>query len=117
MRGFVIFRPPELHLFTLNIKNPAQNNMDTKRQIVIEMVSRGMTVTEISKAVGMSRKSIYGIKKRFEERGTVERKKGQGRKRSVRTKAIVKAVKGRVQRNPVRTIRGMANQHCPQDRS
>ncbi len=107
-RGFMILWPPQLHWFALNIEHPAQNNIDIKCQIVVDMVSCRMTVTEMSKVLGLSQKAIYGIKKQFKERGMIERKKGQGQKRSMQTKVIVNADKGRIKRNLVCTIRGMA---------
>eukprot|EP00095_Tigriopus_kingsejongensis_P010191 maker-scaffold105_size367834-snap-gene-2.30 protein:Tk10191 transcript:maker-scaffold105_size367834-snap-gene-2.30-mRNA-1 annotation:"transposase" len=53
--------------------------------------------------------AVFDIRRRFREHGTTTRKSGQGRKRSVRTKAIIAAVQSRIKRNPVRTIRGIAN--------
>ena len=82
--------------------------MEAKRTIVLELLSRQKSPTSIARDLGISRQAVYNIKKRFDNRGTVKRKPGSGRKRSVRTKAMVKAVKGRILRNPVRTIRGIA---------
>lgn len=72
------------------------------------MSSRTKTVTEISRDLGLSRQAVYDIRKRLQLRGTLDRRPGQGRKRSIRTKSVIQAVKRRIKRNPIRTMRGMA---------
>ncbi|CAB4068464.1 unnamed protein product [Lepeophtheirus salmonis] len=74
------------------------DDMDVKYPIVVNMSSCRMTVTKICKSLGMSRRPIYAIKKRFEERGTVQRKK------SVWTRTDVLAIKVWIKGNPLRFL-------------
>uniref|UniRef100_A0A0K2U5H8 Paired domain-containing protein n=1 Tax=Lepeophtheirus salmonis TaxID=72036 RepID=A0A0K2U5H8_LEPSM len=82
--------------------------MEAKRNLVLEMLECQKTPTEIANDLKISRTAVYSIKKRFETQGTVARKSGQGRKRTVRTKALVIRVKNYLASNPMMTVRGTA---------
>ncbi len=88
--------------------NVFNDTMETKRKLVIEMMLHGKTPTEITKDLRISRMAVYSIKKQFQECGNLDRHCGQGRKRTAHTKTMLKATKGRIERNPVHMMRGMA---------
>ena len=81
-----------------------------KREAILAAVLAGKTNKEIQETVGVSRKTIFNVKRDLRERGTLQRKSGSGRRPSVVTKRLVNLIKSRVARNPIRTIRGMARE-------
>lgn len=52
--------------------------------------------------------TVYRIISKFKTTGSTERLPGQGRKRTARTAANIKAVRERIRRNPVRSMRKIA---------
>lgn len=81
-----------------------------KTSSVPDLLHAGVSPTAIARQLGISRRSIYKIKKKMELTGTNERKAGSGRKRSARTKSVIDKVKSRLKRNPVRSMRKMAKE-------
>ena len=56
----------------------------------------------------VSAKTVYNVKKRFEDGKGLGHQSGAGRPKSVTTPRLINAIKSRVARNPVQTMRGMA---------
>ena len=81
-----------------------------KTLAVPEFLRAGLTPTQIAKQLGISRYAIYKIKNKLKSIGTDSRKPGSGRPRSARTKDIIRKVKQRIKRNPVRSMRKMATE-------
>ena len=52
----------------------------------------------------MNRSTVWKVVKRFKETGSIDRK-GQGRKRSIRTPQFIKNTREKLRRNPRRTCR------------
>lgn len=77
---------------------------------VPELLRAGLTPTKVATQLGISRCAVYKIKKKLESTGTMQRKPGSGRPRSVRTKSMINKVKRRIQSNPVRSMRKMAKE-------
>lgn len=84
-----------------------------KRQAVINLHNDGKTRMEIVralKALKVTPKFVTRTIKRFLETGSLQDRVRSGRPRSVRTSAMVKAVRERVRRNPQRSQRKLAGQ-------
>uniref|UniRef100_A0A3Q1HRU9 Tc1-like transposase DDE domain-containing protein n=1 Tax=Acanthochromis polyacanthus TaxID=80966 RepID=A0A3Q1HRU9_9TELE len=79
-----------------------------KTKAVPDLLRAGLTVTAISRQLGISRQTVYNVKKKLELTGSADRKPGSGRKKSVRVKSIINKVKQRIQTNPIRSMRRMA---------
>ena len=77
---------------------------------MFELYKSGSKPTNIAKALNLAPTAVYSIVGRFKKTGQVERKVGSGRKRFVRTQALVQAIRGRIKRNPVRSMRKMARE-------
>lgn len=64
------------------------------------------------------KKTVYNVKKRVEEgKGNVDQKKGPGRKPTVVIRCNIDLVRKRVQRNPRKSMRGMAKDMNSSDSS
>ncbi len=84
---------------------------EAHRNQIMGMLKAGMTVLDVHKASGVSRKSIYAIQKRFTDReGNLKRAKGQGRKPTKVTLANVDKVRKRAKRNPYKSISGLSRE-------
>ena len=70
----------------------------------------GTTLKDILKMLNKPLSTVYTVIKRFQMTGRVKRKPGSVLKGSFRTPQLIKAVKGRISRNPVRSMRKMANE-------
>lgn len=87
--------------------------MDSNREQIKILYLAGLSNIQIRKKLShlnLSRLFVYRTIKRFEETGTVVPKQKPGKKRSVRTAAVIKAVKERIRRNPARSARKMARE-------
>lgn len=82
--------------------------MSVKRQRILDFLSAGKQPDEVAKAVGVHRATVFRVQARFKATGTINRQIGSGRPRSKRTPAIISAVKARIRRNPIRSMRQMA---------
>ena len=74
------------------------------------MLNRGMKPNEVANIMNMHRSTVFRIKSRFNDTGTVARKEGSGKTRSKRTPQLVRAVQSRIRRNPVRSMRMMGKE-------
>lgn len=87
--------------------------MDSSREQVKILHLQGLTNIQIRQKLShlkLSRLFVYRTIKRYEETGTIVPKKKPGKKRTVRTPAVIKAVKERIRRNPARSGRKMARE-------
>lgn len=83
------------------------------RVAVIALHRCGHSPHMIFKLLGnlkISRRFVYRTIKRYTEQGSVDDKKRSGRPRTVRTPAVIKAIKARIARNPARKQKLMALQ-------
>jgi transposase len=87
------------------------------RHEVVGMLLSGTRVSDISKSLKVHLSTVYRIKNKFETTGNVDTSKRSGRPRNVVTNKLKTAIKGRVQRNPERSIRRMASELKCSDRS
>lgn len=68
------------------------------------------TIFKLLKKLNITLRFVYRTIDRYNEVSSVEDKKRTGRPRSARTPAVVKAIKARIARNPVRKQKLMALQ-------
>ncbi len=71
-------------------------------------IEAGDWPAHIAKQFGMHRSTIYSVKKLYEETGNFSQRPSSGRPRSVRTKAMIAAVKAKIDKNPHQNICKMA---------
>ena len=84
--------------------------MEAKREAIVALLHAELPVSDIVKQISVSRATVFNVKRRLKESGHVKRKPGSGRKPTVTTPKLVEAVRSRLRRNPVRTMRGMAKE-------
>lgn len=83
------------------------------RIAIIALHRCGYAPTEIFKLLKnlkITLRFVYRTIKRFSEDSSFEDRKRSGRPRRVRTPAVIKAVRARIQRNPVRKQKLLAHQ-------
>ena len=81
--------------------------MSSKNNSIVDLAVNGTTLKYIAKMLNKTLSTVYTVFKRFQMTGRVKKKPGSGLKRSVRTQ-LIKVVKDRISRNPVRSMRKMA---------
>ncbi len=86
-------------------------DLANKKAAVLRMLDRDQTQRDIIKTLGVSRMLIWRAKKVFGETGKTLRKPGQGRKHTVRTRRLVKAVASKIWRNPAHSMNTMAKEY------
>ncbi len=80
-----------------------------KRYEIVGMLKAGRSVTEVSKVMGVTRKTVSKLRTAYHERnGDLTRKSGQGRKPSKVTQRNIDALRKRVKREPRRSMRKLA---------
>jgi transposase len=84
--------------------------MEAKREAIVALLHAELPVSDIVKQISVSRATVFNVKRRLKESGHVKRKPGSGRKPTVTNPKLVEAVRSRLRRNPVRTMRGMAKE-------
>ena len=82
--------------------------MSSKNEIIMNLLNAGMKPKEVAKACNIHRTTVFRVKAKFRDTGTVKRKEGSGLTRKIRTPQLVNAVKSRISRNPVQLLRKMA---------
>ena len=83
---------------------------EARREAVVAFLQSGSSVQAIQKKLGVSRATIFNIKKRLKVEGHVKRKSGSGAATTVATPSLVSKIRNRIRTNPVRTMRGMARE-------
>ena len=79
-------------------------------QSIVDMFHAGMAIKDIADALKCVRSTVTRALNKFKETGSARRKPGSGRPRSVRTKALIKSVREKIRRQPVRSMRKMAKE-------
>jgi transposase len=82
-------------------------NME-KREAIVAALLAGKCTKVIVEECKVSEKTIYNVKRCLKEGKGLAHQSGAGRPKSVTTPRLINAIKSRVARNPVRTMRGMA---------
>ncbi|XP_031639580.1 uncharacterized protein LOC116351602 [Contarinia nasturtii] len=88
--------------------------MDVKRQLVLNLHKKGLRQVDIFRKVQSDNINLRFIQrtiKRYKEHGTVDVKRKPGRKKSVRTKDLVKKVRDKIRRNNKRSARILVREH------
>lgn len=88
--------------------------MDVKRQLVLNLHKKGLRQVDIFRKLQTDNINLRFIQrtiKRYKEHGTVDVKRKPGKKRSVRTKDLVKKVRKKILRNNKRSARILAREH------
>jgi transposase len=84
----------------------SREDLERRRAAIILHWQAGKTPSAIVKTLkrsGVNRKLVQRTIKRFRDTGTTKIRGGPGRPRSVRTPAMIKALKARIRRNPRRS--------------
>lgn len=84
--------------------------MSELRQKVLAHLAKGNSVVATAKTFSVTQKFIWKAKKLFEETGGYSKRCNGGRPRQVCTKELIRSIKGKVERNPRRSIRKMAKE-------
>ena len=79
-----------------------------KRQLIVEKLRAGHTNYKIATALHVHRSTVKRVKDRLEERGSVKRLPGQGRKKMQLTEGNVTQVKAIIDEEPRQSIRKLA---------
>jgi|FrelakmetLWP11LW_1041352.scaffolds.fasta_scaffold53116_1 transposase len=82
--------------------------MEAKREKIVALLHAEKPIPDIMTQLGTSRRTIFRVKKYLGERGQVRQKPGSGRKPTVVSSKLINTIKGRIRRNPIRSMRGMA---------
>ncbi|XP_031638913.1 uncharacterized protein LOC116351025, partial [Contarinia nasturtii] len=88
--------------------------MDVKRQLVLNLHKKGLRQVDIFRKLQSENINLRFIQrtiKRYKEHETVDVKRKLGRKKSVRTKDLVKKVRDKIRRNNKRSARILAREH------
>ena len=81
-----------------------------KRSQIVALKTAGARTNAIVKQLNVCRKTVYNVWKQFQDTGTFSSKPIPGRKRSIRTKNVISAVKKKMIRNPQRSVRKIAKE-------
>ena len=81
---------------------------ESRRAEIMKLVHAQIPAKDISNVLSIPMSTVYEVKARCSITGTVRRKSGSGKIPSVRTPELIKAVRDRIRRNPVRSMREMA---------
>ena len=65
---------------------------------------------QISRIVGVSKKTVYNVKKKIIMSKTITRKTGSGGSDKKRTKTIIKTLKSKIQKDPTKSMQKMARE-------
>ena len=82
----------------------------SKRQRVCDLLNALISPKQISGIVGVSKKTVYNVKKKMIMRKTITRKTGSGESNKKRTKTFIKTLKFKIQKNPTKSMRKMARE-------
>ena len=64
--------------------------MDIDRETIVSLHKKGESNSTIAKELQIRRETVWKVVKKFRETGQTSNRPGQGRKRAVRTKRMVK---------------------------
>ncbi|CAG0885094.1 unnamed protein product [Darwinula stevensoni] len=92
-------------------------SIDSKREAIVNLSHSGMTPTKIAKALNIHGVTVYKVLNKFKAMGSVKRKPGSGRPCSARTPAMIRAIKGKIQHNPIHSMRRMAKEMNVRERT
>ena len=87
------------------------DKMEARHASVLVLLKAGHGPSAISRQLDVFRQAVYDIKRKWEERGAIQRKKGSGRPRSARTSSLKNKIKMKINRNPRRSMRKLAKEH------
>ncbi|KAI6646074.1 CRE-PTR-16 protein [Oopsacas minuta] len=82
----------------------------SKRPAILELYTQGKTVKEITKALSVTKWTVYRTIQHFNETGETSDRPRSGRPRSIRTPLLKKPVREKVRYNPKRSVQKMANE-------
>ena len=82
--------------------------MEEKREKIVAALHAGTPIPDIMKDLKTSRATIFMVKRCLKTSGQVKGKSGSGRKPTVVSTKLIRAIRSRINRNPVRSMRGMA---------
>jgi transposase len=82
--------------------------MAVDRNAIVTLHEKGESNSVIAKKLQIRRETVWKVVKKFKETGETCNRPGQGRKRSVRTKQLVKNTREKLRRNPRRSAAKLA---------
>lgn len=84
--------------------------MEAKRKLIFELHKNGKRNCEILrdlKSIGVNKLFIYRTLKRYKNTGSIHPVKKPGKKRTTRTRTVIKVVRERIRRNPAQSVRSI----------
>ena len=84
--------------------------MEARDKRIIDLFCAGTAVSDICQIIGVKKTTVYKVKKRFSDHGQLGRRPGSGGQATARTKRLIQSIRGKIQRNPVRSMRQMAKE-------
>ena len=94
----------------INEKNSQKVKISSKNKPIVDLAINSTMPKDIAKMLNKPLSTVCTVIKRLQMTGRVKRKPGSGLKSSARTPQLIKAVKGRISRNPVRSMSKMAKE-------
>ena len=82
--------------------------MAVDRNTIVTLYKKGESNYCIAKKLHIHRRTVWNVVKNFKETGETSNRPGQGRKRTVRTKRLVKNLREKLRRNSLRSAAKMA---------
>ena len=84
--------------------------MTAKNKIIIDLHLLGVMPKDFVVRLRMAKRTVYDNLSKFKKFGHIVRKPGSVKTKTVRTSRLIRAVKGSIQCNPVRSMRKMAKE-------
>ena len=82
--------------------------MAIDREIIVSLYKKGDSNSTIAKEFEIRRETVWKVAKKFRETGQTSNRQGQGRKRTVRTKRMVKNTREKLRENHRRSATKLA---------
>lgn len=82
--------------------------MAIDRNTIVTLHKKGDSNTSIAKKLHIRRKTVWKVVKKFKETGKTCNRPGQGGKRTIRTRELVKNTREKLRRNPRRSASKLA---------
>ena len=89
--------------------------MAMDRETIVSLHKKGESNSTIAKELQIWRETVWKVLKKFRETSQASNRPGQGRKRTVRTKRLVKKTKEKLRTNSRRSGWNKSDFDAPQD--
>ena len=91
------------------VSTDGKNTMGArKRQRIIDLVHAGISIQDMTKIIGYDCKTVYNVKKKWDESGNMARRLGTGLAKPVRSESFLEALEGEITDDPSKSMRALA---------